>query len=113
MPRAASPTWVASDAFWLDTSESSPEEPVITNRLSADTYRRALRAERVRTGRSGAYSTVRFWRRRNDARSTQRDEKMAGSWRSVPSVREGARKFLSCSALLLVDHTRAVLLNTS
>src|SRR6266404_6854341 len=108
MPRAARPTSVASDAFKLDTSGSSPEQPVITNRLSAETYSRALRAERVSSGKSSAYSTVIFWSRRNDALSTQRDEKMAGSCRSVPSVRAGARKFLTCSALLFVDQNNAL-----
>src|SRR5260370_7024066 len=84
----------------------------MTNRLSADANRRALRADRVKNGRSRLYSTVMFCRRRNDAFSIQRDEKIAGSWSPVGSVRAGCRKFLSCSASPFVENTTAVLLNT-
>src|SRR5260370_31470385 len=84
----------------------------MTNRLSADANRRALRADRVKNGRSRLYSTVMFCRRRNDAFSTQRDEKIAGSWSPVGSVRARCRKFLSCRASPFVENTSDVLLNT-
>src|SRR5260370_19568441 len=83
----------------------------MTNRISADENRRALRADRVKNGRSRLYSTVMFCRRRNDAFSTQRDEKIAGSWSPGGSVRAGCRKFLSCRASPFVENTSDVLLN--
>src|SRR5512143_2307148 len=75
-----------------------------------------MRADRGAPGGPGRlkeYPTVRFCNRMYDAPSTQRDEKMAGSRMSVGSLRASRRKFLPCSALLLVEYTSAVLLNTS
>src|SRR5205085_7827859 len=81
-----------------NTSGSRPEYPVKSTRLSAETYSRALRAERVSSGRSRSYDTVMFWRRAKVPLSIQRDEKIAGSWIPVGSVTASRRKFLSCSA---------------
>src|SRR5256885_14827829 len=93
-----------------NTSGSSPEYPVKSTRLSAETYSRALRADRVSTGRSRSYDTVMFWRRAHRPLWNQRGEKIAGPWVPVRTVNPAPREvfFLRAVPRVAAAHPRVL-----